>query len=394
MTNCTEEIPLSTLACWHRILSGSVYTSRSIVRLIGRVPDFHFISVLVVQMDKGTSTILISLFVIVSLLCYHFYQKKRNLSGLEPFDTNMFTGALNDDSAALKDAPLDITFIDQSSGRTSVFQVQSMGLFQSPIQQFTRNIKEKEAIARSSRIATAENYAEKLPALYSRFLMDFLPEEKTAITSIIQGNQQLRTFSWHFMKMEDTMEFARPFIFGNTIVLSASACKKFADPKTDQDASDNKSLLMRYQIYLQQLADPEKYESIYETLKPQDALVNNTPADPIWTKAPHLQIPAEVSEIMYTDPNTTGRYWLFRSGSDLYWPGLFIDKEFKLVQLAFRIEKDKNDGFVVVNESVDLVKDFSKLFNGSDLYYHPACQLAGNPMALKLDLLLKFSGSS
>lgn len=324
--------------------------------------------------------------VIVVLLLQHSRE-------MEPFDTNMFTGSLPDDSSALKDAPLDVTFIDQSAGRTSVFQVQSLGIGQlvlSPLQRFTQNFKEKEAIARSSRLVTADNYTKNLPGLYSRFLLDFRKDEKDAITSIIQKNQQLRTFSWHFMKMDDTMEFARPFIFGNTIVLPGSACRKFTNPKSDQDTSDNQSLLMRHQIYLQQMADAEKFEGVYESLKPQDALVNNTPADPIWTRASHLQVPKSVSDVMYTDPNTTGRYWLFRSDKDVYWPGLFIDKDFQLVQLAFKTTTNEQNMITVLDESVEL-SDFSQLFNGSDVYYHPACQVAGNPMALKMDLLLKFS---
>ena len=314
---------------------------------------------------------------------------------METFDTNMFTGSLPDDSSALKDAPLDITFIDQSAGRTSVFQVQTLGLGQlvlSPLQQFTKSFKEREAIARSSRLVTADNYIKNLPGLYSRFLLDFQEDEKDAIVSIIQKNQQLRTFSWHFMKMDDTMEFARPFIFGNTIVLSKSACQKFANPQSDQDKSDNQSLLMRHQIYLQQMTDTDKFESVYESLKPQDALISNTPADPIWSKASHLQVPKSVSDVMYTDPNTSGRYWLFRSGKDAYWPGLFIDKDFQLVQLAFKTTTNQQNMITVLDESVDL-SDFSQLFNGSDVYYHPACQVAGNPMALKMDLLLKFSGN-
>ena len=339
---------------------------------------------------------------LVSILCMLLliYLRKRSFvfSAMETFDTNMFTGSLPDDSSALKDAPLDITFIDQSAGRTSVFQVQTLGLGQlilSPLQQFSKNFKEKESIARSSRLVTADNYTKNLPGLYSRFLLDFQADEKGAITSIIQNNQQLRAFSWHFMKMDDTMEFARPFIFGNTIVLPSSACRKFADPQSDQDTSDNQSLLMRHQVYLQQMADTEKFEGIYESLKPRDALVNNTPADPIWTKASRLQVPKPVSDIMYTDPNTTGRYWLFREkpGGDLYWPGLFIDKDFQLVQLAYKTSIDGQNTITVLDESVDL-SNFSQLFNGSDVYYHPACQIAGNPMALKMDLLLRFSGIS
>ena len=334
---------------------------------------------------------------LILVLCVFIYQMKNRWfkPPMETFDTNMFTGSLPDDSSALANAPLDITFIDQAAGRTSVFQVQSLGLNQfvlSPLQQFTKNFKEKEAIARSSRLVTADNYTQKLPGLYSRFLLDFMADEKDAITSIIAENQQLRTFSWHFMKMDDTMEFARPFVFGNTVVLPSSACQKFADPQNDQDTSDNKSLLMRFQIYLQQMADPGKYESVYESLKPQDALVNNTPAEPIWIKASHLQVPEAVSEVMYTDPNTTGRYWLFRSGGDLYWPGLFIDKDFQLVQLAFKTVTDQENTVRVTNESLDL-SAFAQLFSGSDVFYHPACQIAGNPMALKMDLLLKLSNN-
>lgn len=311
----------------------------------------------------------------------------------ESFDS-LFTGGLKDDSAALHDAPMDVTFIDQSTGRTSVFQVQSIGAnqyVQSPLETFTKDFKEKEAIARSSRLVTADNYAKTLPRLYSRFLLDFAKEEKDAISAIIGGNQQLRTFSWHFMKMDDTMEFGRPFIFGNTIVLSASACKKFASPQSDQDKSDNKTLLMRYQIYLEQLADPDKFEALYKSLKPQDALVKNTPADPIWTKVSHLQVPTEITEVMYHDPNTRHRYWIFESAGERYWPGLFIDKDFKLVQLAFKTKTDGEGLVTILGESVELAKFAQQPFGGSDIFYHPACQVGGNPMALKMDMLMKFS---
>jgi hypothetical protein len=53
------------------------------------------------------------------------------------------------------------------------------------------------------------------------------------------------------------------FIFGTAIVLSVSACKKFVSPEGDQDDSDNKSLLVRRQIYLEQMRDPKKFEKLY-----------------------------------------------------------------------------------------------------------------------------------
>ncbi len=196
--------------------------------------------------------------------------------------------------------------------------------------------------------------------------------EKQAITGALNGYSQLTGLLWQMTKVSDTFNFGRPFVVAGVMFLSESFVESLVQ-NTGGDVSSNVNTLVKLQIYTQELADLDKYEGVYADLLK-------------WKRASILRVPQAIQDQLYTDPNTITRYWLFLSGATWMWPCILIGSGGVLTQSAFACDV-LGKVCTVTGPPQDLT-DYAQIF-GTDDYYHPGAQLACNPTALQIDVLIQ-----
>ena len=196
--------------------------------------------------------------------------------------------------------------------------------------------------------------------------------ERQAITGAINGYSQLTGLLWQLTKCSDSFNFGRPFVVAGVMFLPESFVGSLVQ-NTGGDVSGSVNTLVKLQIFTQELADPSKYEGIYADLLK-------------WKRADSLMVPPAIRDQLYTDPNTITRYWLFLNGSTWMWPCILIASNGVLTLNAYACEVVGKVA-TVTGAPQDLA-DFAQVF-GTDDYYHPGAQLACNPTALQIDVLVQ-----
>lgn len=196
--------------------------------------------------------------------------------------------------------------------------------------------------------------------------------EKQAITGALNRYSQLTGLLWQMTKVSDTFNFGRPFVVAGVMFLPESFVESLVQ-NTGGDVSSNVNTLVKLQIYTQEMADPTKYEGVYADLLK-------------WKRAGTLMVPQAIRDRLYTDPNTITRYWLFLSGDTWMWPCILIGSGGVLTQSAFRC--DVLGKVCTVTGPPQDLKEYAQIF-GTDDYYHPGAQLACNPTALQIDVLIQ-----
>ena len=196
--------------------------------------------------------------------------------------------------------------------------------------------------------------------------------EKQALTGAVNSYSQLVGFLWQITKVSDAFNFGRPFVVAGVMFLPESFVATLVQ-NTGGDVSGSVNTLVKLQINIQELADPTKYEGIYANLLK-------------WMKASVLRVPRGIADQLYTDPNTITRYWLFASGDTWMWPCIMIGDSGVLTQKAFQCTVLGK--VCSVSGPAHNLTDFAQIF-GTDDYYHPGAQLACNPTALQIDVLIQ-----
>lgn len=197
--------------------------------------------------------------------------------------------------------------------------------------------------------------------------------EKQALTGAVNSYSQLVGFLWQMIKVSDAFNFGRPFVVAGVMFLPESFVSTLVQ-NTGGDVSASVNTLVKLQINIQELADPTKYEGVYADLLK-------------WKRASILKVPKAIADQLYTDPNTITRYWLFASGDTWMWPCIMIGAGGALTQNAFQC--DVLGKVCSVNGPPQSLTDYAQIFGTDDDYYHPGAQLACNPTALQIDVLIQ-----
>ncbi len=228
---------------------------------------------------------------------------------------------------------------------------------------------------------TGSSLSKALAEVYNQCLLDFTVIEEKAIKSIIESLPQLQEFKWSFIKIDDSIELGRPWVFQNHIILPSKCCammsNEFAAVKAKESDNDtaldddnpytqSTALLFRMQVYMQAADSSKKYEKFC-----QENLG--------FLKVKQVVKPPGLKEVYYTDPNCLDDNWVFARNDAYVFLCLVVNADLALEARAY--DAVVRDGIATVSESWLPATDVCAELGVADCH-HPLVILGGSPFVL------------
>lgn len=252
----------------------------------------------------------------------------------------------------------------------------------SPILSLVSKYNPREISIRSGKRITegSSNQEQSLVQTYSKYCLDFSKDEQSAIRGVIASVPQLQEFDWRFVKLDDSLEFCRPWIFLDHIILPASCCTQIVkeyksnqqseNVESQEDAdnpfADSTGLLMRMLVYLQAGKQAQKYDKYCsENLG--------------FVKVKNVVKPRALQQIAFTDPNCLDDRWVYPQDDTYVYLCLVINDQAQLEARAYDA--------LLQNSVATILESWNPAANicaelGADDCHHPLVVLGGSPFVL------------
>lgn len=248
----------------------------------------------------------------------------------------------------------------------------------SPLMHLTTMYNKREIIFRTAkRLAENEATALRMAQIYSKFALDFTATESEAIEYYIKVIPQLAEYDWIFCKLDDSLDYGRPWVLSGCIVLPQHICSEIvaaykaelstSSTEDDVASSPASGLLIKLQIYKDAQTHPEKYDEFAKT-------------NLGFVRCTGLIKPASLASILYTDPNCLDDRWIYPKEDVYYYLCLIVSETGDLETRAYKANRESDDKYVV-SELWQPGTDFAEDFNTQDCH-HPYAILSNSPFIL------------
>ena len=211
--------------------------------------------------------------------------------------------------------------------------------------------KYNECVARSAgMVSNVNTFKEDMVDLYKQAVLEFTPEEKKAVRTVVMNNNRLRNKNWAFVKIANYVDWGYPFTLEDLVVLPERIVSSMGGHTV--------KTLEHESIHIEQRKKQHEFNKFYI-----DRLG--------YCKPRKIEIPPSILEDTVTNPDGPDNNWVRKIGEEWFWFALVLQgKEQNPIGMAYKCLPRGSDHFTVIENGLPLT-EMTHAFDGETNTYHP-----------------------